>query len=144
MENLLAFQYWYCELCVKNRWGRGRKHCFVSFCFICGAIIVDGWRAVGWGRRSYLGTAEVESFSSQDFSQSNKHDTFWHVLTTGHFYVLFLWTITVLDFCLLEIYENLGFLLSAISFKVSNTQITISMNIFICFKYYKIWNQFFY
>ena len=32
MEYLLAFQYWYCELCVENWWRRGRKHCFVNFC----------------------------------------------------------------------------------------------------------------
>ena len=29
IEYLLAFQWWYCEFCVENRWGGGRKHCFV-------------------------------------------------------------------------------------------------------------------
>ena len=37
MEHLFAFQFWYCELGVKKRWGGGaggggRKHCFVKFC----------------------------------------------------------------------------------------------------------------
>ena len=30
---------------------------------------------VGWVRKSYLGLAEMASFSSRDFSRSNKHDT---------------------------------------------------------------------
>ena len=34
IEWLLGFQFWYCELCVKNWWGGGRKHCFVIFCFV--------------------------------------------------------------------------------------------------------------
>ena len=56
MEYLLAFQYLYCELCVENQWGRGKKHCF----------------------------------SSWNFIRSNKHDTFWHVVTTGYFFVFFM------------------------------------------------------
>ena len=83
--------------------------------FIGGAWILDRWGVEGWGRKSYLGEAEIASFASRDFSRSNKFDTFWHVVTTGYFYVLFLWTIAVSDFCLLEIYKNLGFLLSIIT-----------------------------
>ena len=30
---------------------------------------------VGSGRKSYLGPAEIVSFSRRDFSRSNKHDT---------------------------------------------------------------------
>ena len=30
---------------------------------------------VDWVRKSYLGLAEMASFSSRDFSRSNKHDT---------------------------------------------------------------------
>ena len=33
-------------------------------------------RRVGVGQKSYLGPAEIVSFSSQDFSRSNKHDIF--------------------------------------------------------------------
>ena len=40
--------------------------------------------------RSYSGLAEIASFSSRDFSRSNKHDTFWHVVSVEYFYVLFL------------------------------------------------------
>ena len=32
MEYVFAFEFWYCELCVKNWWGAGRKHYFVNFC----------------------------------------------------------------------------------------------------------------
>ena len=31
IEYLFAFQFWYCEPSVENRWGGG-KHCFVNFC----------------------------------------------------------------------------------------------------------------
>ena len=65
--------------------------------------IVGGWWVVEWDRKSYLQPAEIASFSDQDFSRSNKHETFWHVVSIGYFYVFFLWTIAVSDFHLLEI-----------------------------------------
>ena len=34
IECLFACQFWYCEICVKNRCDRGRKHYFVNFCFV--------------------------------------------------------------------------------------------------------------
>ena len=71
-------------------------------CFNCRWV-----RVCGWGRKSYLGSTEIASFSSQDLSQSIKYDTFWHFLSTGCFYVLFLWAIAVSDFLPFEIYENL-------------------------------------
>ena len=116
---LLAFQYWYCELCVENWWGRGRKHCFVNSCFLAmlESLMDELWW--GGGRKSCFGAAEITSFFSQDFSQSNKHDPLRHFVKTGCFYV-FLWTSVVSDFCLLEIYKNLGFLLSAITFTVNS------------------------
>ena len=54
---LLAF--FFCELFVFWQWlnCRGR------------------W-VVGWARKGYLGLAEIASFSSGDFSYSNKHNTF--------------------------------------------------------------------
>ena len=39
------------------------------------ALLVGGQRVVGWGRMS-LGPAEISSFSSQDLSRRNKHDSF--------------------------------------------------------------------
>ena len=36
--------------------------------------------------------------SSQDFTRGDKHDIFWHVLSTGYLYVLFLWAIAIKDF----------------------------------------------
>ena len=37
------------------------------------------------GQKSYLGPAEIASFSRRDFSRSYKHDTFWRVLSTWYF-----------------------------------------------------------
>ena len=88
--------------------------------FFGGAWIVGGKLVVGWGRKSYLGLAEITSFSSRDFSRRNKHDTFWHVLSTGYFYILFLSTIAVSDFRPLEIYKTLGLPLSTITFTVNS------------------------
>ena len=45
---------------------------------------------MGWGRKSYLGSAEIKSFSSHDLSGSTKYNTFWNVVSTGCFYALFL------------------------------------------------------
>ena len=64
---------------------------------------------MGWGRKSYLGPPEIASFSSQDVSQNNKHDTFWHAVLTGYFYILFLWAIAASNFRPLKIYENFHF-----------------------------------
>ena len=101
---------------------------------------------MGCGRKSYLGPAEVATFSSRDFSGSNKHDTFGLVVLAGYFYVFFLRTIAVSGFCSLEIYENLGLPLSTVTFTftvtftvtLTATQVTISINMFICFKYYTV------
>ena len=88
--------------------------------FCGGAWIVGGWGMVGWGRKSFLEPAEIASFSSRNFSRSNKDDTFWHVVSTEYLYVLFLWTIAVLDFRPLKIYKNLGLPLSTITFTVNS------------------------
>ena len=98
IEYLRAFQFWYCEFYVENQWGRGRKHCFVNFLFFSGALIVSGWGVVACGRKPYLGPAETKPLSSQDFCQTNKHDKFWHVASTGYLWVLFLWAVAVSDF----------------------------------------------
>ena len=103
------------------------------------------WMRVGGvGQKSYLGPAETTFFSSQDFSQSNKHDIFWNVVSTGYFYIVFLWTIAVSDFCTLDIYKNLCFPLSTITYKVNSHagNYFYKINIFICLKYYTVWNQF--
>ena len=120
MEYIFAFQCWYCELCVENRWRGGRKHLFCLFLFFGCAWIVGGWGVVGWGRNSHLGSAEIASFSSRDFSQSNKHDAFWPVVSTGYFCVLFLWTIAISDFCPLGICKNLDLPLSTNIFIVNS------------------------
>ena len=97
----------------------GEAESIVLIVFFGSAGIVDGWRVVRSGRKSYLWAAEIASLYSRDFGQSNKYDTFWHVVTTEYFYVLFLWIIAISD-CLLEIYKNVGFLLSTIAFTVNS------------------------
>ena len=75
---------------------------------------------VGRGRKSYLRPAEIASISSRDFSRSSKHDTFWHIVSTGYFHILFLEAIAVSDFCPLEIYKNISLPLSTITFTVNS------------------------
>ena len=103
--------------------------------FFGGSLRVSGWVVLGCCRKSYLRPAETVSFSRLDFSQNNKHDTFWHVASTGYFFVLLLWDIAVSDFRPLEIckMQALHCLLSLLL--STATQITIPINIFICFKY---------
>ena len=105
---------------MENRWGGGREHCFVNFLFFVGALIVGVWGVVRWGRKSYVEADEIVSFSCWNFSRSNQHDTFWHVVSTGYFYLLFLWAVAVSYFLPLEIYKNLGLLLSTITFTVNS------------------------
>ena len=60
MEYLLAFQYWYCEFCVENRWGEGRKHCIVNFCFlvVLESSVDEGW----WGGTESLILGQLKSY----------------------------------------------------------------------------------
>ena len=88
--------------------------------FFSVALTVGMWGVVGWGRKFYLGPAEIASFSSRDLSRGNKHDTFWHVASTRCFYVLFLWATAASHFLPLEIYKTLGLLLCSITFTVNS------------------------
>ena len=62
---------------------------------------------VGWGRKSYLGPAEIASFSCRDLSRHNKHDLFWLVVSARYLYILFLCAIVFSDFLPLEIHKHL-------------------------------------
>ena len=84
------------------------------------ALLVGGWGVVGWDRKSYLGPAEMSSFSSRDLYRRNKHDSFWLVVSTGYFYILFLWAIVVSDFLPLEIHKHLVLPLSSITFTANS------------------------
>ena len=88
--------------------------------FFSVALTVGMWGVVGWGRKFYLGPAEIASFSSRDLSRGNKHYTFWHVASTRCFYVLFLWATAASHFLPLEIYKTLGLLLCSITFTVNS------------------------
>ena len=93
----------------------------IVFLFFGGALIVGGWPQMRWGRKSYLiRLPKIVSFSSQDFSRSNKHDPFSHVVSTGYLYVSFFGAIDVSDFRPLEIYKNLGLPLSTFTFTVNS------------------------
>ena len=83
------------------------------------ALLVGEWGIVGWGRKSYLGPAEISSFSSRDLSRRNKHDSIW-LVSTGYFYILFLWAIVVSDFLPLEIHKHLVLPLSSITFTANS------------------------
>ena len=88
--------------------------------FFCVALLVGGWEAVGWGRKYYLGPAEISSFSSRDLSGRDKHNSFRLVVSTGYFYILFLWAIVLSDFPPLEIHKHLVLLLSSITFTANS------------------------
>ena len=49
-----------------------QKALFCSFLFFGGVWIFGKWGAVGWDCKSYLGPAEIASFSSRSFSHSNQ------------------------------------------------------------------------
>ena len=105
--------------------------------FFGSALIVDRWEVVGWERKFYLGPAKLAAFSNRDFSRSNKYDTFWHVASTGYFYVLFSWAIAVPDFCPLEIYKNHP--LSTTTFTINSHADNHFYEYIICFKHYTVW-----
>ena len=110
--------------------------------FFSGALIVGGWGVVRWVKKSYLQPPEIASFSSRDFRRSNKHGTSWHAVSTGYFYVLFLWAIAVSNIRPLKIYKKLGLSLSTITFTVKS-HANNHFYKYIYFKYYTVWNQFF-
>ena len=83
-------------------------------------LIVIGWWVVGWDRKSYLGAAEIASFSSWDLRQHNKHDSFWLSLSTGYFYILFLWAIIASDFLPLEMSKHVFLPLTSITFTTNS------------------------
>ena len=101
-----------------------------------GALITGESGVARSCRKSHLGPAEIASFSSQDFSRNNKHDTFWHV-STGYFYVL--WAIAFQIFVSWRFITTLTFPCLLSLLQSTSTQITISINIIICFKYYTVW-----
>ena len=76
------------------------------------------------------------------------HSKMFHRLDNSTFYFyepgLFQIFVPWSDFRPLEIYKNLGFTLSTSTFIVNNHTDITSMNIFICFKYYTVWTQFFF
>ena len=101
-------------------WGLMLLWAMDEFLFFSVALIVGGWRFVSWGRKFYLGPAEIWSFSRQDLSRPNKHASFWLVVSTRYFYILFLWAIVASDFLPLKIHKHLVLPLTSITFTANN------------------------
>ena len=59
--SMFAFQFWWCELSLKNQWGRDRSSNFIIY-VVCSALIASGWVVVAWSKKSCLGPAEIASF----------------------------------------------------------------------------------
>ena len=62
--------------------------------FFGGAWIFGGWGVVGWGRKSYLGPAEIVSFSSRSFSHLNQ---LWFKCKTPLLFFLIIFYYTSFD-----------------------------------------------
>ena len=92
-----------------------------------GPLIAGGWGMVGWVRKSFFGPAEICIFF---------HPGFWHIMTCFIDWIFLpLWAIADSDFSPLEIYKNITFPCLLSLLQSTATQITVSVNIFICFKY---------
>ena len=91
----------------------GEGESIVLLIFVLWLCLNGRW----WG---VVGLSEISSFSSRGFGWSNKHDSLWHVVSTGCFCVSFFWAIAASNFRPLEIYKNLGLALSTITFTVNS------------------------
>ena len=122
MEYLFAFQFWYCELCVENRWGGSEGAEIIVL------LIFSLWRCFnrrcvrgrGLEQKVLFRPVKITSFSSRHLSWRNKHNSFWLVVSTGYFYILFSWAIVVSDFLLLEIRKHSVLSLFSITFTANN------------------------
>ena len=131
-------------MCVTEGEGGVQKALFCQFLFFDVALLVGGRGVVGWGRKSYLGPAELSSFSSRDLSRRNKHDSLGLVVAAGCFYILFLWAIAAFNFPPLEIHWYVVLLLSSITFTANSQADNHSIYIFICFFCFKYYTVMFY
>ena len=144
MEYLFAFQFLYCKLCVKNRWtGREGAESNVLLIFVLWGCFACRWeRGCRLGQKVLFRSAVISSFSSRDLSRRNKRDWFWIVVSTGYFYILFLWAIVVSDFPPFKIHKHLVLPLSSITFTVNsqadNYFYKYKFICFSCFKYYTV------
>ena len=111
--------------------GRGAES-IVLLIFVLWRCSTCQWaRVCGLGQKLLFRASWNLIFSSRDLRWRNKHESFWLAVSAGYFYILFLWAIVVLDLfsCLVS------------PLQPTTKQITISINIFICLKFYTVWNQ---
>ena len=99
-------------------------------CFFVGASL--------YIRKSYLGPAEIMSFSSRDFSLSNNHYTFRHVYRLDTFTFYFAEPLLLQIFFSWKFIKTQDFLCLLPLLRSTATQITISTNMFLSFKYYTV------
>ena len=97
-----------------------KKYCLIFFlwcCFTCQWV-----RDCGLGQKILFRASWNLIFSSRDLTRRNQNDSFWLVVLTGCFYILFLWAIVVSDSPALEIHKHLALPLSRIIF-TANRQV---------------------
>ena len=74
-EIWFAFNVWYSESFAKEN--NGGRHITPHFIFmVWSAVVVGGWLMVAWGRKSYLGPAEISSIVC-DWLNSKMRDAGW-------------------------------------------------------------------
>ena len=124
-------------MCGKAMRGR-QKAMFCWFLFFVSALMSGEWGMVGWGRKSYLWAAEIASFSSRDFSRGSRltHSDMLYQLDISNFH--FYEPLPFQIFFSGKFLKLLGLSSCTITFTVRNH----GDNIFICFTYYTVWNQF--
>ena len=114
---LLIFVLWHCFTC---RWVRG----------------------CGLGQKVLFRASWNIIFFQPGFKR-NKDDSFRLVVSTGYFYILFLWAIVVSDFLPLEIHKHLVLPLSSITFTANSQADNHFYKYIYLFQYYTVWNLFF-
>ena len=146
-EYLLAFQYWYCELCVENGWGGGRKNCFVNFCSLAvlESSVNEGWWVVTESLIWAIGNLKKLRAGILAEAISTTHSDMLYRLDicTFHFNEPLLFQIFV-SWNLYKHWLSLVYYHFHHAFTVNNSADNCFFKyIFICFKYYTFWNQFF-
>ena len=105
MEYKFAFQYWFVNFVWKT--DEGEAESIVLLIFVLWWCLNRRWMGGGGVEQKVSFRASSNRiFFQREFLPKHKHDTFWNVVLTGYFYVLFLWIIVVSDFCPIDFTVN--------------------------------------